>query len=102
MTAVRNDPATREERSKRNRENRLKGQLSQLSPGDRRSNEYEAWRQAVFNRDDRRCQSCGSTENLHAHHTQRYDEEWIDNPLNIDIDNGQTLCRSCHGKQHRA
>jgi 5-methylcytosine-specific restriction endonuclease McrA len=55
------------------------------------------WQQAVKSRDGFKCQSCGSSEDLHAHHIKqraRFPE------LALDLDNGTTLCRPCHLKEH--
>lgn len=55
------------------------------------------WQRAVKSRDGFKCQSCGSGEDLHAHHIKqrtRFPE------LALDLDNGTTLCRSCHLKEH--
>ena len=45
---------------------------------------------------DGKCLKCGSTERLHAHHIK----PWKDYPeLRFDINNGTTLCNSCHSKE---
>lgn len=59
--------------------------------------EYRAWRMAVFTRDEFTCQDCGddSGGNLEAHHIK----SWAFYPQHrYDIDNGQTLCKTCHAK----
>jgi transposase-like protein len=64
----------------------------------RSSDEWKAWRRAVFERDNYRCVSCGTPSlkekgKLHPHHIQRKS----DFPeLVFIIDNGVTLCRDCH------
>ena len=58
---------------------------------------YRQWRKAVIERDGE-CQMCGAVENLHAHHIKpfaRYPK------LQFDIDNGLTLCQTCHFKLHK-
>lgn len=51
------------------------------------------WADAVKDRDDHKCQICGATTYLHAHHIKPR----ATNPLmTYDIDNGLTVCRSCH------
>ena len=42
-----------------------------------------------------KCETCGTTENLHVHHVDH-------NPRNNDPSNLQTLCASCHLKLHWA
>ena len=57
--------------------------------------ELKEWRKAVFSRDRYKCQECGKTGYLEAHHIKG----WRDYPhLRFDIDNGSTLCRKCHKK----
>lgn len=57
---------------------------------------YARWRKAVLTRDNRTCLECGATGvQLHAHHVQA----WATHPeLRYVVDNGKTLCASCHGK----
>lgn len=44
-----------------------------------------------------RCEFCGSTEELEAHHIIK----WADYPKGrIDIKNGQCLCHVCHTNEH--
>jgi hypothetical protein len=58
---------------------------------------YEAWRQAVLQRDGYACTICGCMTSLHAHHKK----PWADHPQQrLEIDNGITLCASCHGATH--
>ena len=58
----------------------------------RNSREYRLWRAAVIRRDVR-CQCCGSIKSRHAHHIEH---ATYNKKLRFDIDNGKTLCRSCH------
>lgn len=62
----------------------------------RNSDEYKAWRKAVFERDAYKCRECGVVGGcLHAHHIK----EWSRYPeFRFSIDNGLTLCFSCHSK----
>lgn len=57
--------------------------------------EYSKWRSAVFERDNWTCQTCGLRGvKIEAHHIKEvanYPE------LMLDINNGVTLCKSCHG-----
>lgn len=52
----------------------------------------------VMERDDFKCQKCGTPKNLTIHH-----KEFVrDNPSKIyDKDNCITLCRKCHTKLHQ-
>ena len=57
------------------------------------------WANQVKNRDSRQCQSCGSSESLHAHHIRsksRHPE------LAYEISNGVTVCERCHIDIHRS
>jgi hypothetical protein len=60
--------------------------------------EYHQWRKAVLKRDNETCQQCGSQENLQTHHIKSYAKF---KELRFDLDNGVTLCLSCHKKQHK-
>ena len=65
----------------------------------RQSSEYNEWRLFVYKRDFYTCQKCGQKHyKLIAHHIKSYSEF---EKLRLDIDNGITLCRSCHAKIHR-
>ncbi len=58
------------------------------------SKKYKDWSNLVRSRDVK-CVKCGSENRLHAHHI----ETWKNNEkLRFDINNGITLCVSCHGK----
>jgi transposase len=58
------------------------------------TDEHIEWRDAVLDRDNYICQECGGFGDvLHAHHIKPYH----DYPeLELDIDNGITLCERCH------
>jgi len=57
------------------------------------------WRSAVLRADNRNCRRCGATENLHAHHIK----PWAKYPdLRYVLDNGVTLCETCHSVEHQA
>uniref|UniRef100_A0A6M3KTS9 Putative homing endonuclease n=1 Tax=viral metagenome TaxID=1070528 RepID=A0A6M3KTS9_9ZZZZ len=60
----------------------------------RNSPEYRYWRSAVYKRDDYTCQQCGKRGGrLEAHHIKPF----ATHPeLRLDVDNGFTLCKSCH------
>ena len=62
---------------------------------------YKEWQKGVFKRDNYKCQICQTTKRggkiLHAHHIKsfaKYPE------LRLNINNGLTLCNTCHSKVH--
>ena len=59
----------------------------------RESPEYLEWTRSVLERDEYTCQCCGSKINPQAHHVFNYSSY---PELRVDIDNGITLCESCH------
>lgn len=67
----------------------------------RQSKVYKIWRQSVFQRDSYTCISCGNkngkgkTVKLNAHHIKPFS---LFPELRLAIDNGVTLCVSCHRK----
>lgn len=64
----------------------------------RRSTEYKEWRRAVFERDNYTCQLCGAHGvRLNAHHKMQFAYH---PDLRTNLDNGITLCESCHKKVH--
>ena len=73
--------------------------------------EDREWADKVKDRDGRKCVICGETDRLNAHHKISFSE--IIEKFNIktiedarkckilwDINNGITLCKSCHDKHH--
>jgi len=61
--------------------------------------DYFEWREAVYKKDNYKCQCCGDKKggNLNAHHIESY----RDNPeLQIAIQNGITFCKKCHVNFH--
>jgi len=54
------------------------------------------FRRKVKDRDGWKCTKCGSSEDLHAHHIIPWRQ---DQSKRFDIDNGITLCCSCHAKE---
>lgn len=57
---------------------------------------YKDWQKAVFRRDKWDCQFCGKHGGeLHADHIKPWA---IYHELRFDVDNGRTLCPSCHRK----
>lgn len=57
-----------------------------------------AWAELVKERDSYTCQKCGTKEEtMYAHHI----DPVINNPIeSMDIDNGITLCKTCHKQIH--
>jgi 5-methylcytosine-specific restriction endonuclease McrA len=71
--------------------------ISSFKVGWRRCKEYRLWRNSVINRDVC-CKMCKSTNKLVAHHIY----EAKDYPdLVFNINNGVTLCQSCHINVHK-
>jgi len=65
----------------------------------RHCKKHRDWKQAVWKRDSYKCVKCGSTDKICAHHIK----SWDNYPeLRFEIDNGMTLCCSCHSKLHNA
>lgn len=72
-----------------------KGGITPIYSKIRKSIEYKLWRKSVFERDNYTCVWCGSNKSgtLNADHIKPfafYPE------LRFAIDNGRTLCVSCH------
>jgi hypothetical protein len=63
----------------------------------RNTPEYEQWRDAVYSRDGWVCRDCGSKEDLTAHHILSFNDFA---EFRFDVQNGVTLCRSCHKIDH--
>jgi 5-methylcytosine-specific restriction endonuclease McrA len=57
--------------------------------------DYKALRREVLARDSWRCQNCGSSEDLQAHHIQPRGKLGADS-----LDNLITLCATCHEALH--
>jgi 5-methylcytosine-specific restriction endonuclease McrA len=56
---------------------------------------YEQLRLSVLQRDNWRCQNCGSFQNLEVHHKIPRSQSGDDSELNLI-----TLCHSCHSNEH--
>lgn len=69
----------------------------------RHSSGYKKWRNRVLERDNYTCQKCrtvatsGDGIYLHVHHVKSVSEY---PELILDINNGTTLCLSCHEQEH--
>lgn len=80
------------------RKNWDEGEIAQAKR-DRNSAEYVEWRKAVFERDGFQCQVCEKIGGkLNAHHIKPFAKH---KELRFDVDNGITLCETCHKKVHR-
>lgn len=62
---------------------------------DRRDPRVIKWTKEVVKRG--KCECCGSTERLEAHHIAYWSESPKDR---IDLRNGACLCHRCHTKEH--
>ncbi len=58
---------------------------------------FQSWSKTVKKRDWRKCQICNSTKNINAHHIFQKN---IQPQLSLNVNNGITLCKKCHGKTH--
>ena len=77
-----------------------KGGITPVNDKIRHGKKYDLWRKAIYLRDNYTCKECGKQYiGIIAHHIKAF----ADYPeLRFDIDNGVTLCRSCHLKLHQA
>lgn len=76
-----------------------KGGLTPIHNKIRCSVEYMIWQEAVFVRDEYRCQKCGERRKakVTAHHILNFAQH---PQLRFAIDNGITVCRPCHKEFH--
>jgi hypothetical protein len=74
-----------------------KGGITEQVHSLRRQLRYKLWKEQVFEKLGRKCQHCGTEENLHCHHIEGFRENA---KLRYDVDNAMVLCRSCHTKEH--
>ena len=64
-------------------------------PFSRNDPRVRVWAKEVLKRG--KCEECGSTKHLEAHHIIK----WADYPMGrIDTKNGECLCHKCHTKAH--
>lgn len=60
--------------------------------------EYKTWRRMILARDNGYCQRCGyRSKRPHVHHKVKWEEA---PELRYSLENGITLCCSCHKKLH--
>ena len=90
---------------------RWKGGISQINLSIRQMNENRKWMDAVKARDGA-CLRCGSVELLEAHHRttlavlveklgiRSRDDARLHSAVLWDVNNGETLCQSCHYIEH--
>ena len=67
----------------------------------RKVKRYHKWKRDCMVRDGKTCQKCNGRSgdrSLTVHHIESY-EEYPD--LRVDLDNGITLCMTCHRAYHR-
>lgn len=65
---------------------------------ERTSYKAKQWSKDVRERDNHTCVKCENKERLHAHHVKSFKEY---PELRYDLNNGITLCVSCHQKEHK-
>jgi len=84
--------------SERARINMIKALRERSTSSSRQSWRYKEWRNKVLERDDFKCVlcDCNDIKKLHVHHIDSYEKH---KDKRLDLDNGLTLCRSCHGKE---
>lgn len=62
----------------------------------RDANQFSAaQKEEIRRRDGERCVNCGAADDLRVHHVIRVDDGGTD-----DVENGATLCKSCHDELH--
>lgn len=89
---------SKEERSGMNSPN-WKGGRTSASKSERNSPKFKKWRFGVFDRDRHTCQVCHQVgKYLEGHHIKSFAEY---PEFRYDMDNGITLCSSCHKWVHR-
>lgn len=87
------------ERMKGDKHFAWKGGVTKVNETIRKSLDYKLWREAVFKRDNYICVQCNKNKEvsgkLNAHHIKPFS---LFPELRFAIDNGITLCVSCHKK----
>lgn len=89
-----------------------KGGASKLNLSIRLMTENRKWMNAVKARDNEKCVRCGSGDDLESHHRKALGELIAELQIKSrddarrhanliwDLNNGETLCRSCHYQEH--
>ena len=78
-----------------------KGGVTPLNNLIRKTEEYKKWAISIYKKNRYICQKCGikcESKNIIAHHIKSFT---YFPKLRFDINNGITLCRSCHIKYHK-
>jgi len=78
-----------------------KGGVTPLNNLIRKTKEYKEWAISIYKKGKYICQGCGikcKAKNIIAHHIKSFT---YFPKLRFDINNGITLCRSCHIKYHK-
>jgi 5-methylcytosine-specific restriction endonuclease McrA len=85
------------ESKKGERNHNWQGGITDVNYTLRNNIDYRLWREAVFKRDGFTCKQCGDDRgrNLNAHHIKPFS---LFPELRFAIDNGVTLCVTCHRK----
>lgn len=100
-----NNPNYHKKLYEKNPLRQLKYNIKQLSKlcttHNMRPHQYKyasiSWSKSIKFLDNKMCKNCDSTKNLHAHHIK---PKTIFPKLSLKLDNGITLCKSCHNKIH--
>ncbi len=72
-----------------------RGGITKETQQGRGCKKYKMWQRMIFERDGFKCVWCNSKERIEADHIKR----WATHPeLRYNVDNGRTLCLSCHNK----
>lgn len=87
------------ERQKGNKSILWRGGISKIHKRIRAGLKFRLWRGRVYKRDDYTCQKCKKRGGyLHPHHIKSFA---VNKMIRFDIQNGITLCISCHKEFHK-